>query len=63
MYGIDTEKDTLIGGIELKNLGIKPYLMDTWSLTKKPKINKEKNQASSINGTRLTDWMYVENRK
>ena len=34
--------------------------MDTWSLTKKPKIYNGKKKASSINGAGLTGCLYVE---
>ena len=37
--------------------------MDTWSLTKKPKIYNGKKKASSINGVGLTDSVYVEKWK
>ena len=33
--------------------------MDTWSLTKKPKIYNGKKKAASINGASLTGWLYV----
>ena len=35
--------------------------MPTWSFRKKPKIYNGKKKASSINGTGLTDSLYVEN--
>jgi hypothetical protein len=37
--------------------------MDTWFLTKKPKIYNGKNKASSINPAGLTGCLYVEKRK
>jgi hypothetical protein len=36
---------------------------DTWSLTKKPKINNGKKKASSINGAGLAGYLYVEEWK
>ena len=42
---------------------IKPTLIDTWSLTMKPKIYNGKKKPSSINDAGLTDCLYVEKMK
>jgi hypothetical protein len=47
-------RDSLINGIELKIQKQNHTLMDTLSLTKKPKIYKGSKKASSVNGAGLT---------